>query len=93
MSPRRAVAAATAILISLALGSLAAPWFVGDPLAIDLERRLLPPGAHRWLGTDELGRDVLARLAHAARPSLLVAALATAASLLVGIPVGAMAGS
>ncbi len=63
-----------------------------DPLAIDLHERLQPPGARHWLGTDELGRDVLSRLLHGARPSLLVALMATAVSLLLGVPVGATAG-
>ncbi len=57
------------------------------PLSIDLERRLAPPGRTHWLGTDELGRDVLARIVHGTRPSLLVALIATATSLLLGIPI------
>jgi peptide/nickel transport system permease protein len=89
---RPILAAGTVLLLILALWSMAAPWLAGDPLAIDLERRLLPPGTGRWLGTDELGRDVLARLAHGARPSLLVALLATGTSVLLGIPLGALAG-
>lgn len=72
-------------------------WSVGpllgiDPLRIDLGRRLMPPDRRHWLGTDELGRDVLARLLHGARPSLLVALLATLVSLAAGIPLGAAAG-
>lgn len=63
-----------------------------DPLVIDLDARLLPPERSHWLGTDELGRDVLSRVVHGARPSLLVAALATAISLLLGVPIGAAAG-
>jgi len=61
-----------------------------DPLAIDLAARLQGPGAAHWLGTDELGRDVLSRLIHAARPSLMVALLATLCSMLAGIPLGAL---
>lgn len=63
-----------------------------DPLAIDLDSRLQPPGANHWLGTDELGRDVLSRLIHGSRPSLLVAAIATLVSLVLGIGIGAAAG-
>lgn len=63
-----------------------------DPLAIDLEARLTAPGPRHWLGTDELGRDILSRLIHATRPSLLVAAIATFVSLALGIPIGALAG-
>ncbi len=63
-----------------------------EPLAIDLDAILSPPSAAHWLGSDELGRDVFARLIHGARSSLLVAAIATAVSLLLGIPIGAAAG-
>ena len=63
-----------------------------DPLAIDLDARLRPPDAVHWFGTDELGRDVLSRLIHGARPSMIVALLATAVSLLLGVPAGAAAG-
>lgn len=50
-----------------------------------------PSGKH-WLGTDEVGRDVLARLVYGARVSLEVGLLATAAALLVGLVVGLVAG-
>ena len=63
-----------------------------DPLAVDLGQRLRPPGQGHWLGTDELGRDILARLIHASRPSLFVAAIATLISILIGVPLGAAAG-
>lgn len=79
---------------SATIGSrlILAPLLRQDPLAIDLPDRLKPPTRRHRLGTDELGRDVLSRLIHAARPSLLVAFLATAISLALGIPLGAAAG-
>ncbi|MFO0535232.1 MAG: hypothetical protein ACK524_11135, partial [Planctomyces sp.] len=46
-----------------------------DPLRQDLRAVLLPPGGAHWLGTDHLGRSMLARLAHAARLSLSLGAL------------------
>jgi len=88
---RGGAATGTALLSLLALLALAAPW-TGDPLAIDLDHRLLPPGPGTWMGTDELGRDVLSRVLHGSRVSLLVAALATAVSLALGLPIGASAG-
>jgi len=63
-----------------------------DPLSVDLDARLAPPGKDHWLGTDELGRDLLSRLIHSARPSLLVALIATFVSVGLGIPAGAAAG-
>lgn len=52
-----------------------------------------PPSRTHWLGTDELGRDVAARLLHGARPTLVVALVATTISLLMGLLVGGLAGA
>lgn len=59
-----------------------------------VSRPFLPPfeNAKFWLGTDTVGRDVAAGLAHGARVSLLVGLVSTVAALLIGIPVGALAG-
>ncbi len=50
------------------------------------------PDGHHWLGTDELGRDVLARIVHGARVSLFVALLTVLISVVVGVLIGAVAG-
>ena len=74
--------------------ALAAPFlFPDDPLSM-VARPLLWPGQNpRFpLGTDTLGRDVLAELAHGSRVSLLIGATATLVSLAAGILVGALAG-
>jgi peptide/nickel transport system permease protein len=65
------------------------PW---DPDAIDLDQRLKPPGASHWLGTDELGRDVLSRLVHGARVSVGAGLLACGVALVLGSLLGAVAG-
>jgi peptide/nickel transport system permease protein len=65
------------------------PW---DPDALDLDQRLLPPGGGHWLGTDELGRDVLSRLLHGARVSVGAGAVASVVALVAGSLVGALAG-
>jgi peptide/nickel transport system permease protein len=70
-------------------GSAAVPF---SPDAVDLAGRLQPPGGAHHLGTDDLGRDVLARLIHGARVSLTVGLTATIISLVVGSILGAMAG-
>jgi peptide/nickel transport system permease protein len=59
---------------------------------IHLDRVLLAPGRRHLLGTDALGRDLLARLVHGTRPSLLVGLGATALALLAGALLGAAAG-
>jgi len=62
------------------------------PNDVDVAHRLHPPDAQHRFGTDELGRDVLARMIHGARVSLTVGLLATAMSLIVGSFFGAIAG-
>lgn len=70
----------------------------GDPTRLDVDQGLselglpLPPSPDAPLGTDHLGRDVLARVADGAGTSLSVAALATLLSLLIGAAVGLIAG-
>lgn len=59
---------------------------------MDVLARLQPPSAAHRLGTDEFGRDVLSRLIHGARLSLLLGLGATTVSLIVGVPLGLIAG-
>jgi ABC-type dipeptide/oligopeptide/nickel transport system permease subunit len=86
-------AARLALAYLLALMSAAAfgGWFL-DPLAQDMASALDPPSAAHWFGTDELGRDILARVVFGARTSLLTAAGATAIAAVIGIPIGLIAG-
>lgn len=82
------LAAAAPLLTS---SSRSAPISYG-PDDVDLSSRLQPPdGSHR-LGTDDVGRDLLARMLHGARISLTVGFLATAIALLIGSTLGALAG-
>lgn len=61
-----------AIVLAWLLVALLAPWISPyPPNAVDVTQRLLLPSAAHWLGTDILGRDVLSRLLHGARISLL----------------------
>ena len=63
-----------------------------DPLSQDYINMLKGPSAAHWFGTDELGRDVLARVVYGARTSLLTAAGAVAIAAAIGVPIGLMAG-
>jgi len=76
----------------MTLIALFAPLFHLDPNVIDLSSRFLPPNDMHPLGTDELGRDILARMIHGARVSLTVGFLATLISVVVGSFLGAIAG-
>ncbi len=71
------------------LASLLAPY---DPAAIDLPHRLLSASHAHWLGTDELGRDVLSRILYGARISLIVAVSVVSLSLSIGLIMGGLAG-
>lgn len=86
------------LILVVSLGVFA-PWITdADPGAIDIGNRLLPPGATtqdgrvHLLGTDGLGRDVLARLAYGARISLLVGFSAVFIAGTAGIILGVIAG-
>ena len=63
-----------------------------SPDTIDLPARLAPPTGTHYLGTDDLGRDVLSRMIHGARVSLTVGLFATMIALVVGSLFGAIAG-
>jgi len=77
------------LIVGLALLSLA--WTPWDIAAIDVAHRLEPSSAAHWLGTDQLGRDLLSMLMAGARPSLGVAVLALAIGVAGGVPLGLIA--
>lgn len=54
--------------------------------------RLLPPSATYWFGTDRMGGDIYSRLLFGARITIMIAVIATSASVLIGVPVGLVAG-
>jgi len=69
------------------------PPFSGwDAEAVDWEALEAPPSASHWFGTDLAGRDLFTRIAEGGRLSLGIAVLATAISVLIGVPYGALAG-
>jgi len=78
-------------LAGLALLALVGPLVV--PYGYDevnLPDALSPPSARHWLGTDSLGRDLLARLLYGARVSLAIGLVATLVSLVIGVSYGAL---
>ena len=88
---RMALAGAAIVLTMFVLALLAS--VVGrDPGDIDVGRQLLAPCWSFPLGTDDLGRDVLARILYGARISLLVGFVAVGISTGIGVVVGALAG-
>jgi peptide/nickel transport system permease protein len=78
-----------AIVLAAMLGPAVAPY---DPLEPNLRETFLPPGGSHALGTDQLGRDLLARVVAGARVSLGGGLAALALSLVAGVPAGLIAG-
>jgi peptide/nickel transport system permease protein len=78
-----------AIVLIAALAPLIAPH---DPIEQHIAYRLEPPSAEFLLGTDTYGRDVLSRLIHGARISLIVAFAAVAIAMVVGTSIGIVSG-
>jgi peptide/nickel transport system permease protein len=82
-----------AIIAVLALCALLAPAIAPyDPLTQALGSRLQPPSPEHWLGTDQLGRDILSRLLHGARISLVIGIVVVASAGVFGTFVGLVAG-
>jgi peptide/nickel transport system permease protein len=86
------------LLGMLVLVSLAAGWLAPYPPNLQLADGLsatgdpLAPSAAHWLGTDDLGRDVLSRLLYGGRMSLMIAAAATGMAGALGVGLGLLAG-
>lgn len=90
---QRVAMVAAVYLVVLAVFVLVAPFFLPhEALDQNLTSRFEGPSATHWLGTDELGRDVLARLTEAGRVSLFAALLAVAIACGLGIIPGLLAG-
>ncbi|HKP23877.1 MAG TPA: ABC transporter permease [Dongiaceae bacterium] len=66
-------------------------WPIYDPIDM-VGRRLQPPSADHWFGTDALGRDVLSRTLHGARFSLMMSCAVIICAVLIGSAIGAIAG-
>jgi peptide/nickel transport system permease protein len=80
-----------AVLLLWALLALVVPWLPLQPEQISLPAILQPPGAHHWLGADDLGRPVLDRLLMGARTSFWVACWVVGLSVLAGTLIGTAA--
>jgi peptide/nickel transport system permease protein len=83
------------LVIVLGVGCLAvfAPWLTyHDPNEVDVYARLLPPSAEHWLGTDQLGRDIYARLLYGGRVAMKVSIVAISIAMAIGIALGMLAG-
>jgi peptide/nickel transport system permease protein len=90
---RRVVLISALVLLLVAGVALLLPWLSdADPNAIVVSERLRAPSWQHWAGTDELGRDVLLRIVHGARYSLLIGLVTAACAVLLGTLIGVLAG-
>lgn len=84
--------AALVILVVFTLGAVFAFLSGYDPNAMDAMARLTPPGAAHWFGTDDYGRDYLARALYGGRVSLLVGFASMVVATVIGVAVGVISG-
>ncbi|MFH1341002.1 MAG: ABC transporter permease [Pseudomonadota bacterium] len=81
-----------AVLLVIILVTVLGPWVYSiDPLDIS-GAPFTPPGEDAWLGTDYLGRDILAGLIHGGRATLTVGAAAAVITIAIGVTIGSLAG-
>src|SRR5690606_37215940 len=90
-SPSAVTGAVLVALLVLAgvLAPVLTPW---DPVRQDLRAVLQAPSLQHPLGTDQLGRDILARILFGARLTLFIGAIAVGVGLVVGVPLGVVSG-
>lgn len=87
------VLAGLAVLLTVGVAALAAPYFwTSDPILLRPRLRLKPPSEVAWLGTDAFGRDVWSRVVYGARVSLVIGFSVATASVAIGLVIGLVAG-
>ena len=85
--------AGAVVLLVIILAAVFAPWLgTVDPQAVAPVRRLKPPSAEFWFGSDMLGRDVYSRVLYGARVSLSVGIAVALFSTLLGLAIGLVTG-
>ena len=90
---RPAALSGLAVVVFFVLLALLAPWVSPyDPVATSWSAIRKAPSAAHWFGTDEIGRDVLARVVWGTRASLAAGIVSVSISLAIGVPIGLAAG-
>jgi peptide/nickel transport system permease protein len=91
----RAALLGLALILGLVLSAVFAPVLATHPedvFELHPAKRLRAPSAEHWLGTDRMGSDVYSRLLFGARITILIGVIAVGASLVIGVPIGLVAG-
>jgi len=90
---RKGALVGLAVVLLFVVLALFAPWIAPhDPIAASWAAIRKPPSPQYWLGTDDIGRDVLSRVIWGTRASLLAGVVSVSISLLIGVPLGMAAG-
>lgn len=90
---RPAAALGAALLLAMLFVALFAPWLgTVDPSALATSKRLRPPSAEAWFGTDMLGRDLYSRVLYGARVSLVVGFAVAILASIAGLAIGLVSG-
>ena len=85
--------AGAVVLLLMGVIAIGAPWIAtADPLALSPIKRLRPPGAEYWFGSDMLGRDVYSRVIYGTRVSLAVGLAVAVLATFVGLAIGLVTG-
>ena len=90
---RKGAMVGLAVILLMVAAAVLAPWIAPyDPIQQSWSAVRKAPSAAHWLGTDEVGRDMLSRILHGARASLLAGVMSVAIAIAIGVPVGLLAG-
>jgi ABC-type dipeptide/oligopeptide/nickel transport system permease subunit len=89
---RAAIVGGTIVLSFIVVAVLAPQIAPFDPIKTNFLAVRKPPSALYWLGTDELGRDLLSRLIYGARASLMAGVVSVGIAVLIGVPIGMLSG-
>ncbi len=90
---RRSAMVGLTVVLGFIVLALGAAWIAPqDPIATDWGAIRKAPSAAHWFGTDEIGRDVFARVIWGTQASLLAGVVSVSISLLLGVPIGLVAG-
>ncbi|MGE0725315.1 MAG: ABC transporter permease [Alphaproteobacteria bacterium] len=90
---RKAAMVGLVVVVAFIAVALLAPWIAPyDPLKTNFLLVRKPPSGLHWMGTDEIGRDVLSRVVWGARASLLAGVVSVAIALSIGVPLGLLSG-
>ena len=93
LSARPTAMVGLGVVVFFVLLAIFAPWIAPhDPIATSWSAIRKAPSAAHWLGTDEIGRDVLSRVIFGARASLLAGVVSVSIAMALGVPIGLLAG-